>query len=137
DALLSAITGREWHVAGTATGNISITAGLAVCSFLLIHIGGIREQGFVHYLKHFAPPVPWPLLILLVPLEILGSFVKPFALAIRLFANMIAGHIVLAVIIGFTHVLASGVSGMGVGVGIAATFGAVFMSLLEVLVAFL
>ena len=137
DALLSAITGREWKVAGTATGNISITAGLAVCAFLMIHIGGIREQGFVHYAKHFAPPVPWPLLILLVPLEILGSFVKPFALAIRLFANMIAGHIVLAVIIGFVGVLANGVGGMNLLVGAAALFGAVFMSLLEVLVAFL
>src|SRR5262249_55836086 len=98
DPLVTAIAGHplEWHghpihFGGTPTGNIPIPGGLAVCSFVLIHASGIREQGLIAHLKHFAPPVPWPLLFPLVPLEIIGSFVKPFALAIRLFANMIAG----------------------------------------------
>jgi F-type H+-transporting ATPase subunit a len=130
------IGGHPAHFGGTPTGNISITAGLAVCSFLLIQIGGVREQGLA-YFKHFAPPVPWPLLFLLVPLEILGAFVKPFALAIRLFANMIAGHIVLAVVIGFTTLLASGLTGLSVPVSLVSVVGAVALGLLEVFVAFL
>ena len=144
DAVATAILGHPLthggeHLAlgGTATGNISITAGLAVCSFFLIHIGGIREQGLVHYLKHFAPPVPWPLLILLVPLEIVGSFVKPFALAIRLFANMIAGHIVLAVVVGFTTILATGLTAGGAAISLVSVVGGVALSLLEIFVAFL
>ena len=143
DPLLHAIgvplTGAAGHLAvgGTPTGNLSITAGLAVCSFVMIHVGGIREQGLVHYLKHFAPPVPWPLLFLLVPLEIVGSFVKPFALAIRLFANMIAGHIVLAVVLGFTAILAHGLSAGVAAIGLVSVLGAVALSLLEIFVAFL
>jgi F-type H+-transporting ATPase subunit a len=136
DPLLTAITGHPSHYGGTPTGSISITAGLAVCSLLLIVIGGFREQG-LHYLKHFAPPVPKPLLLLLVPLEVLALFVKPFALAIRLFANMIAGHIVLAVVIGFTGLLAEGLGALSVGVTLVSVIGAVALSLLEVFVAFL
>jgi F-type H+-transporting ATPase subunit a len=137
DPLLTAITGKPSHLGGTATGSISVTAGLAICSFFMIHIGGIREQGLVGHLKHFAPPVPWPLLILLVPLEILGSFVKPFALAIRLFANMIAGHIVLAVVVGFAGLLAKGFSAGGAAISLVSVAGGVALSLLEVFVAFL
>jgi F-type H+-transporting ATPase subunit a len=137
DAVASLVAGRQVHLAGTATGNFSITAGLAVCAFLAIHVGGMREQGVGKYWKNFVPHVPlllWPLMFLL---EIIGALVKPFALAIRLFANMIAGHIVLAVIIGFTAVLAGGISGLGVGVGIVAVAGATAISLLELFVAFL
>jgi F-type H+-transporting ATPase subunit a len=139
DALITAVTGHEshFHFGGTATGNLSITAGLALSSFLLIHLGGMKEQGVVHYWKSFVPHVPGALYPLMFVLELIGSLVKPFALAIRLFANMIAGHIVLAVLIGFMGVLASGVSGLGIGVAIASVIGAVFISLLELLVAFL
>ncbi|MHC5010235.1 MAG: F0F1 ATP synthase subunit A [Planctomycetota bacterium] len=124
------------HIGGTATGNLSITAGLAICAFFLIHIAGIREQGFTHYCKNFVPSVPWPLLILFIPLEILGAFVKPFALAMRLFANMLAGHIVLAVILGFA---ATGLhmGGGGYGITLVSVVGGVALSLLEVFVAFL
>src|SRR5262245_18592393 len=83
------------HIGATATGNFSITVALALCAFFFIHASGIRKQGFVHYMKSLAPHVPWPVLLLLYPLEIVGAVVKAFALAIRLFANMIAGHIVL------------------------------------------
>jgi F-type H+-transporting ATPase subunit a len=110
---------------------------LALSSFLLIHLGGMKEQGVVHYWKSFVPHVPKALYPLMLVLELIGSLVKPFALAIRLFANMIAGHIVLAVLIGFMGVLASGISGLGVGVAIASILGATFISLLELLVAFL
>jgi F-type H+-transporting ATPase subunit a len=135
--LVSLITGKESHLFGTATGDFSITIGLALCAFLMIHVGGIREQGFVHYAKNFAPNVPWPMLIILVPLEIIGAFVKPFALCIRLFANMIAGHIVLAILLGFSSVLATGFTGMGAAITLGSVLGAVFISLLELFVAFL
>jgi len=137
DPLASLIAGRNVHVGGTATGSLSVTAGLAICAFFAIHVGGMAEQGVGHYWKNFVPHVPlllWPLMFVL---ELVGAVVKPFALAIRLFANMIAGHIVLAVIIGFATVLSSGVSGLGVGVGIASVVGATAISLLELFVAFL
>jgi F-type H+-transporting ATPase subunit a len=137
DPLLTAVTGKPSHVAGTATGGLAIAGGLAVCAFLAIHVGGIREQGFVHYCKNFVPHVPWPLMILLIPLEIAAAFVKPFALCIRLFANMIAGHIVLAILLGFTSELARGFSGMSVSVAAASVLGATVISLLELFVCFL
>jgi F-type H+-transporting ATPase subunit a len=124
------------HVGGTATGNISITIGLALVSFLFIHIAGIREQGFVHYWQNFVPHVHPILLILFIPLEIVAALVKPFALAIRLFANMVAGHIVLAVVMGFA---VSGLLNAGGYLAISAisVLGAVALSLLELFVAFL
>ena len=137
DSIASLVAGRPMHVGGTATGSISITAGLAICAFFAIHVGGMVEQGVVHYWKSFVPHVPlllWPLMFVL---ELVGAVVKPFALAIRLFANMIAGHIVLAVIIGFASVLAKGVTGGGLGVAAAAVLGATAISLLELFVAFL
>jgi F-type H+-transporting ATPase subunit a len=124
------------HMGGTATGNISITAGLALCAFLFIHVSGIREQGFVHYCKNFVPHVHPILLVLFIPLEILAAFVKPFALAVRLFANMLAGHIVLAVILGF-GIVGLQMGGGGYGITFAAALGAVALSLLELFVAFL
>lgn len=136
-AIASLVTGKESHLGGTATGNLMITAGLAVCSFLAIHVGGIREQGLGHYVKNFVPHVHWSLLPLFVVLEILGALVKPFALAIRLFANMIAGHIVIAILLGFTALLANGIGGLSVGVSFASVLGATAISCLELFVAFL
>jgi F-type H+-transporting ATPase subunit a len=137
DPIVSLIAGRPVHVGGTATGNLSITAGLAICSFVAIHVGGILEQGLGHYLKNFAPHVPWPMLFLLIPLEILAAVVKPFSLAVRLFANMVAGHLVLAVLLGFTALLSGGVGALSVGVSVASVVGATVISLLELFVAFL
>jgi F-type H+-transporting ATPase subunit a len=137
DPLITAIRGHPSHFGGTATGNLSITAGLAICAFVLIHVGGMREQGVVKYWKSFVPHVPLALYPLMLILEIIGALVKPFALAIRLFANMIAGHIVLAVLLGFASVLAEGISAGGLGVTFAAVLGATFISLLELFVAFL
>ena len=135
--IMTLVTGKHTAWGGTATGDISITLALALCAFFAIHIGGIREQGFADYAKNFVPHVPWPLMILLVPLEILAAFVKPFALCIRLFANMIAGHIVLAILLGFTGLLAEGLTGLSAGVTVASILGSVAISLLELFVAFL
>ena len=82
--------------AAAATGNISVTAGLAICSFLLINVAGIREHGLVHHFKNFIPHgLPGWLIRLMLPLEIVGLFTRAFALSIRLFANMLAGHMVI------------------------------------------
>ena len=137
DPLITWITGKPSHYAGTATGNISVTAGLALCAFFAVHISGMMQQGVGHYWKNFVPHVPVALYPLMLILEIVGALVKPFALAIRLFANMIAGHIVLAIILGFTTMLAHGVSGTSVGVSFASILGSTFISLLELFVCFL
>jgi len=129
------------HWGGTATGNIGITAGLAICAFLLFHISGMRQQGVGKYLYNtFLSHAPWPLWPLFIPLELIGALVKPFALAIRLFANMTGGHIVVAVLLGFAVTgLEMGIEGsVGMfGVTLASVLGAVAINLLELFVAFL
>ncbi|MAE66367.1 MAG: ATP synthase F0 subunit A [Phycisphaeraceae bacterium] len=117
------------HWGGTATGNIAITAGLALVSFFMIHAVGIRENG-IRYFAHFNPG-PWYMAPLLVPLEIVGSLVKPFALAVRLFANMVAGHLVLAALLGMIFTFKN------YGVVVGSLIGCVAISLLELFVAFL
>ncbi len=83
------------------TSNISITATLAVFSFLVTQYGGIKHNGFFGYFKGLIPHgLPAPLLIIMIPIEFIGLFTKPFALAIRLFANMLAGKIVVYALIG-------------------------------------
>ena len=75
----------------TFTSNIGVTASLAICSFFMIQISGIRQNGFFGYFKGLIPHgIPPVLLVLMIPVEILGLFTKPFELAIRLFSNMIA-----------------------------------------------
>lgn len=122
----------------TATGNISVTAALALITFVVVEATGIRTQGW-GYLRTivYVPPkdIPLPMKLFMVPImtvvEIIGKFTKPFALAVRLFANMTAGHVVLLALISliFTFktltVVAASVT-MGVG-----------SSLLEIFVAFL
>ncbi len=126
------------HIGGTATGNLSITAGLAICSFLIIHISGLKVQGAAGYGKTFLGHAPVWLAPLMIPLEIAGALVKPFALAIRLFANMIAGHVVIAVLLGFVVLGLSQVGpAMGLAISIPSALGVVFINLLELLVAFL
>ncbi|RKY88583.1 ATP synthase F0 subunit A [candidate division KSB1 bacterium] len=85
----------------TATANIRVTGGLAFISFILIQASGIKQNGLGGYLKNIVPPgLPIWLLPIMVPVEIIGMFAKPFALAIRLFANMTGGHTVIFVLIG-------------------------------------
>ncbi|MFP2907078.1 F0F1 ATP synthase subunit A [Pyxidicoccus sp. 3LFB2] len=89
----------------TATGNIAITCGLALCTFVVTQVAGIRAAGFGGYLAHLTggvAPWLWPIMI---PVEFLGLFTKPFALTIRLFANMLAGHIVIFFLLGLIFML--------------------------------
>lgn len=124
------------HVGGTATGNIYVTATLALMTFSLMVFNGIRLGG-KHYLAHFCPGPLW-LAPLLVPVEIIGLLARIFALSVRLFANMVAGHILLAVLVGF--ILSAGAAmgaGGGFAVAIPVILGSVAITLLEVFVAFL
>ncbi|MGO8968794.1 MAG: F0F1 ATP synthase subunit A [Myxococcaceae bacterium] len=105
----------------SATGNIAVTGALATITFVLTQVASIRAAGFVGYLKHLTGGVPaylWPIMI---PVEVLGLFTKPFALTLRLFANMLAGHIVLFCLIGlifFIGHIAVAVVAVPLGIGI-------------------
>ncbi len=114
----------------TATSNISVTATLATISFFVIQIGGIMKNGFIGYFKGLMPHgIPLWLLPIMFVVEILGLFTKPFALAVRLFANMTAGHVVIMALIGLIFILKSyAVAPVSIGF-------ALFINLLEVLVA--
>ncbi len=84
-----------------ATGNINVTAGLALCTLCFMVLGSIQANGLVGFLKAFVPHgVPFPILVILVPIEFMGLLIKTTALTIRLFANMMAGSIVVYALIG-------------------------------------
>ena len=107
------------HGGVTATGNFNVTAGLAVITFFAIMIAGIYAHGFINHWKNLAPHgLPWPVYIILIPIEIIGMFVKPFALTMRLAANMTGGHIAILAILSFMAIFAemfnSAITGMGV-----------------------
>lgn len=92
----------------TATGNISVTLALALISFVVTQGAGIANNGLFGHIKALVPGgMPAPLLIIMIPIEIIGLVAKPFALCIRLFANMIAGHIAILVILGLVIMLKS------------------------------
>ena len=116
------------------TGNIAITTALAILTFLLTNFTGTSD-----YWKHLFDPLgdsmPWiakiPLYIILVPIEVLGLFIKPFSLLIRLYANMQAGHIVIMSLIGLMFIFKN-------WVGSTLSFGLAFaISIIEILVALL
>ncbi len=182
DSIVSLVGGPK-HIGGTATGNLAVTGGLAICSFFAIHVCGVRavyfglvagtyghhdhgehaEAGHAHgigaggavvkafplYIWNFAPHVfqPGPdagviakvlltvldflMWVFLLALECIGAVIKPFALMIRLFANMIAGHIVLASILMLIFTIGK------YAVGFASAFGCLAISCLELFVAFL
>ena len=129
--------GRLHPIGGTATANIWVTGALALVAFVMWQYNGIRTNGLVPYLKHFTAGAPLWLAPMMVPLEIVGSFIKPFALAVRLFANMIAGHTVLAVLLMFTTMAFGAGAAFGWGVSIVVVLAAVAMMFLELFVAFL
>jgi F-type H+-transporting ATPase subunit a len=93
--------------ASTSTGNVNVTGGLALIAFLMIQASAIRAQGLGHYLAHLTGGVHWALWPIMIPIEILGLFTKPFALMIRLFANMTGGHIVIVSLIGLIFIFRS------------------------------
>ena len=116
----------------TPTANLSVTAGLAIISFFAIHIAGVRENGIGHYIASIVPPVPWWLWPLLLVVEIVGIFAKPFALAVRLWANMNGGHIVILVLLGFIFLFKNFViAGVSVGAATAIYFLELFVALLQ------
>jgi F-type H+-transporting ATPase subunit a len=123
------------HLGGAATGNIWMTATLAIITMFMMVINGLRLGG-KSYLAHFCPGPLW-MAPLLVPVEIIGLIAKVFALAVRLFANMIAGHILLAVLLSF--IMAAGVqsAALGLGVGVLVVSASVAINFLELFVAFL
>ncbi len=84
----------------TPTGNVNVTAGLAIIAFIMIQMAAVRAQGLGHYFAHLTGGVHWALWPIMIPIEIIGLFTKPFALCIRLFANMTAGHLVIISLIG-------------------------------------
>ncbi|RJP64884.1 MAG: ATP synthase F0 subunit A [Candidatus Abyssobacteria bacterium SURF_17] len=94
------------HYGFTATSNVNVTGTLAVMVFVIVIITGIRKKGALGYLKSFAPHgVPVWLLPLIFPVEVISLFAKHFALAVRLFANMFAGHMVILVFATLTATL--------------------------------
>jgi F-type H+-transporting ATPase subunit a len=127
----------------TATSNISVTAALALMAFLVIEITGMLTLGFKGYMKtifYLPPGLPGGiggsllkvlLLVVMTPIEIIGKLAKPFALAVRLFANMTSGHVLVLALIGLTFLFKSYF--VGVGASVLATG----VMLLEVFVAFL
>ena len=115
----------------TGTSSISVTAGLALITFIMTQVHGIKNNGFFGYFKGLIPPgVPVFVLPIMVIIEFLGLLTKPFALAIRLFANMTAGHIVIYALIGLIFMLGYAVIPVSIGFTL-------FIYVLEILVAVL
>ena len=123
------------HLGGTATGNIWVTATLALTTMVMMVINGLRLGG-KQYLAHFCPGPIW-MAPVLVPVELIGLVAKVFALAVRLFANMIAGHILLAVLLSFIMLAGAKSAGLGLGIGSVVVLGSVAINLLELFVALL
>jgi F-type H+-transporting ATPase subunit a len=123
-------------IGGTATANIWVTATMAIISFCMIVGNGIRLGGKA-FIAHLCPGPFW-LAPILVPIEILGFFAKAFALAVRLFANMVAGHTLLAVLLGFIlNIGSSSGTVAGFAVAVPVVLGSVAISMLEIFVALL
>jgi F-type H+-transporting ATPase subunit a len=145
--LLDKITGTHAFtglLGATATQNLFVTASLAIIAAVVINVAGIMNLGFGEYLKHLTagtPPYLWPLM---VPIEIIGTIIKPVALALRLFANMTAGHILLSVLfmfsiqgLGLLTQMSLGGIVLGGPITLAAAGAAVAIYFLELFVAFL
>jgi len=108
------------HGSSTATGNYNVTAGLAVVTFFAIIVAGTRAHGFVQHWKNLVPPrMPALLYLLLIPMELISMLVRPFALTMRLAANMTGGHIAILAILSFVFIFTEmmGAAG-GIGVGV-------------------
>jgi F-type H+-transporting ATPase subunit a len=111
---------RLTHGGTTPTGNFNVTAALATISFIAIIVAGIRAHGFFGHWKNMAPHgMPKPLLLILIPIEIMGMFVRPFALTMRLAANMTAGHIAVLAVLFMIFMMAESTRSAIVGLGMA------------------
>jgi len=119
----------------TPTGNIAVTATLAAITFVVIEVAGMRALGkgyisTIIYWPHEGGVLMKAMTIIMTPVEIVGKFTKPFALTIRLFANMIAGHVIILALIGLIFMF-------GFKIFLAPLAMALFIMLLEILVAFI
>jgi F-type H+-transporting ATPase subunit a len=106
------LTGETYHGVPTwgiyaATSSISVTLALALLTFVFTHYEGVRWNGPVRYFKSWIPEAPKPLLGLIVPLEILGQIMRLISLSVRLFANMLAGHILILTFLGLIFIFQS------------------------------
>ena len=129
---------RVLHGGSTATANFNVTGALASITFVSIIIAGSRAHGFTQHWKNLVPHgLAWPIYILLIPIELLGMFVKPFALTMRLAANMTAGHIAILAVLSFVFIFnelfQSALAGIGVGLLVSVPL-AVGISALEIIV---
>ncbi len=121
--------------ASTATGNIGVTATLSICTFFLIHIAGIREHGVGHYVKSIVPSgLPGWLIPIMFPIEIIGFLTKTFALSIRLFMNMIAGHIVVLAFLGLIFIFGAMNAWIGLATAPLSVVMSLFIGLLELVI---
>jgi len=104
----------------TITGNFTVTAALSIITFFAIITAGTMKHGFIGHWKNMIPGgVPAPVLIILIPIEIMGMFIKPAALMLRLGANMTAGHIGLVAIFGIPMIIFQSTESVGIGLGVA------------------
>lgn len=130
-------------IGATATQNLFVTGALALIAALVINVAGVIELGPVGYMKHLTAGTPFYLWPLMIPIEIMATVIKPVALALRLFANMTAGHILLAVLLGFAAMgigfLKEGAGGVATGlpITIISALAMVAIYFLELFVAFL
>jgi F-type H+-transporting ATPase subunit a len=109
------VSDEKFHVFGAelptwgiyaATANLSVTLALALITFIATHVEGIRFNGPIRYFKSWVPEgAPGPLLILIVPLEVISQFMRLISLSVRLFANMLAGHMLILVMIGLVFII--------------------------------
>jgi F-type H+-transporting ATPase subunit a len=126
------------HGSTTATGNYNVTAGLATITFFAIILAGSKAHGFINHWKNIAPSgLAWPIYIILIPIEIIGMFVRPFALTMRLAANMTGGHIAILAIVSFVFIFTGLFNSVFAGIGVGALVSvplAVAISSLEIIV---
>jgi len=127
---------RLLHGGSTVTGNFNVTAGLATLTFITIIIAGSKAHGFITHWKNLVPHgLAWPVYIILIPIEIIGMLVKPFALTMRLAANMTGGHIALLAILSFVAIFAEMVNtSTGIGLSLFAIPMAAAILGLEIIV---
>ena len=132
------IINRVLHGGATATGNYNVTAALALITFLAIIVAGTKAHGFIQHWKNVVPSgLAWPVYIILIPIELMGMLVKPFALTMRLAANMMGGHIAILAILSFVFIFSEMFQSVlaGVGVGLAVSLPLVVgVSALEIII---
>ena len=134
--VIFSLIGVNWHpVYGTSTSNFAVTITLALIVFAVVQYNGVKTQGWNGWFHHFLGGAPIWLAPIMVPVEIMGMLIKPFALAVRLAANMTAGHILLAVLIGFVPTAFAASAALGAGIGIVSVVSAVAIMALELFVA--